>query len=653
MNKRTSLFRFLAMLALQSSLSIAAMAGSDITAEQAAQNTPEGWTPVELPEIAAITDDNTYDITAYGASTTRADNSDAIQSAIDKATGAGGMVLIPAGTWLTGPITMKSNVVLHLAAGATLKALPYGTYPSENGAQDHTGKYLNLINSGSSIVRNVIIEGEGETSVIDGQGAPWWADVETYGSFTRPSLIRLEKGTCWLFRNFKCLNSPGTNITVGRSGNGSHATLHDITIENPASTLGKGKASHNTDGIPVWGPYVNIYDCYISTGDDNVVVDSNGRYVHAWNITCGSGHGMSIGSFTANVHDIIYEDIRFYGTETGFRIKTQRGRSGNSMTGSNGAVRNIVFRNSYMNGVGKPIYIDCFYSGKPSTPAAAVAEAVTADTPEYRDILIQNVKGENIYGNPLYIYGLPESYVHDLTFDNVRMSSSSTIFMAFCRDVSFTGDCQFTSTKYGSKIIDTQYEATYTGNYNTAYMLSTSTYGSSTAEGNAWQFSDGGKSFAVTNSNGKTYSASGNTQFVKYSAGVDFTVSVPDGLTVREIAFTGFDNYDTEDSYIASVNGKPFAATDYVFPKDKNWYTHYVKLDEPATGSVTFTIGGKQTCLAIALITGDDPTGIATVPERRASARNGKASAASPVKYIDVSGRLLIGDFNALGQRVK
>ena len=36
----------------------------------------------------------------------------------------GGRVVIPAGTWLTGPITLKSNVNLHLEEGATLLFTP-------------------------------------------------------------------------------------------------------------------------------------------------------------------------------------------------------------------------------------------------------------------------------------------------------------------------------------------------------------------------------------------------------------------------------------------------------------------------------------------------------------------------------------------------
>ena len=120
------------LFALCMMLPAIALADSDVTAEKASQNTPEGWTAVELPSIPTITDANTYNITSYGASTSAEDNASAIQAAIDAVPSAGGMVVIPAGTWMCGPITVKSKLVLHLAAGATLKLLPYGTYPSDN-----------------------------------------------------------------------------------------------------------------------------------------------------------------------------------------------------------------------------------------------------------------------------------------------------------------------------------------------------------------------------------------------------------------------------------------------------------------------------------------------------------------------------------------
>ena len=48
-----------------------------ITVEQNAQNTPEGWTAVALPQLPAITSENTFNIKDYGASTSAADNTKA------------------------------------------------------------------------------------------------------------------------------------------------------------------------------------------------------------------------------------------------------------------------------------------------------------------------------------------------------------------------------------------------------------------------------------------------------------------------------------------------------------------------------------------------------------------------------------------------
>ena len=65
-----------------------------ITAEQIAQNTPEGWTAVALPKLPAITSANTFNIKDYGASTSAADNTRAIQKALDAVPTTGGMVVI-------------------------------------------------------------------------------------------------------------------------------------------------------------------------------------------------------------------------------------------------------------------------------------------------------------------------------------------------------------------------------------------------------------------------------------------------------------------------------------------------------------------------------------------------------------------------------
>lgn len=337
---------------------LSAKADNDVSVERNSQNTPGGWQAVDLPELPAITSANTFSIADYGASTSSSDNTSAIQAALNAVPSTGGMVVIPAGTWLCGPITVKSKTIVHISKDATLRLLPFGgsteankagCYPSNGKNSSGLLNYDVFMSNGSTSINDVIVEGEGTTSVIDGQGRQWWDNYKNLG--TRPSLIRFKKGTRFLFRNFKLLNSPGTNLTLGGSGNASHFTVHDVTISAPSSEA--SSPSHNTDGIPIWGPYANIYNCDISTGDDNIVVDSDGHHIHAWNIKCGYGHGMSIGSYTSRVHDVIYEDITFYNTGSGFRIKSASGRSGNNSVGSNGAVSNIICRNATMTEIGR------------------------------------------------------------------------------------------------------------------------------------------------------------------------------------------------------------------------------------------------------------------------------------------------------------
>ena len=291
-----------------------------ITAEQNALNTPEGWTAVELPQLPAITSANTFNITNYGASTSAADNTKAIQKALDDVPATGGMVVIPAGTWMFGSIdqmtsttevlSIKSKTVLHLCKGATLKLVEYGKAPNNKTV------FIGGKNKGKNVT-DVVIEGEGETSIIDGQGARWWLAKEQSETFNPGAMIRFEQGKRFLLRNFKIQNTPGVNITISNSGKASHATIHDVTISEPASEAGKGKASHNTDGISIWGPYVNIYNCNISNGDDNVVCDNDAQYIHVWNCYFGTGHGASIGSFTENVKHVWFDNISMNGTTAG------------------------------------------------------------------------------------------------------------------------------------------------------------------------------------------------------------------------------------------------------------------------------------------------------------------------------------------------
>src|SRR5207249_1934785 len=92
----------------------------------------------------------------------------AINRAIEAAAAAGGgAVEIPAGSWISGSIHLRSNVTLHLAPGATLEATTdTAAYdPAEPNQWDKFQDY------GHSHFHNSLIWGEGiENAAITGPG---------------------------------------------------------------------------------------------------------------------------------------------------------------------------------------------------------------------------------------------------------------------------------------------------------------------------------------------------------------------------------------------------------------------------------------------------------------------------------------------------
>ena len=578
-----------------------------ITAEKNAQNTPEGWTAVELPQLPAITSTNTFNIKDYGASTSAADNTKAIQKALDAVPTTGGMVVIPAGTWMFGStdqmtsktevLSIKSKTVLHLCAGATLKLVEYGKAPNNKTL------FIGCKNKNQS---DIVIEGEGETSIIDGQGARWWLAKEQSETFNPGAMIRFEQGKHFLLRNFKIQNTPGVNITISNSGKASHATIHDVTISEPASEAGKGKASHNTDGVSIWGPYVNIYNCNISNGDDNVVCDNDAQYIHVWNCNFGTGHGASIGSYTKNIKHVWFDNITMNGTTAGIRMKTGINNDG---TLRGGGEEDWKFTNFTMNKVKNPLSIDCFYDKNyNSDPAVDKANARTLDstTPTYNGIYLQNVKTTDVCdGNAIFFVGRPESHIKNVTLDNVQISAKKGIDIRFVDNLVFKNGSKITvsSGAMWLKKFDSTYEdqcnATSTGTIETdpngVYTLNNKTL----TDKVAGTFNNG---FSISNEKGKKYDVGSGTNYIKFSAN-QYTINIPDGIKIVKMDIEGKDNYDTDDAYIGEINGVDYDATTYVFPKDKSIKKYSINFATPVEHTLTFTPKVKQCILAFTLYT--------------------------------------------------
>lgn len=589
-----------------------------ITAEQNAQNTPEGWTAVELPQLPAITSANTFNIKDYGASTTAEDNTKAIQRALDAVPSTGGMVVIPAGTWMFGSIdqmpsktevlSIKSKTVLHLCAGATLKLVEYGKAPNNKTI------FIGCKNKNQS---DIVIEGEGETSIIDGQGTRWWKARDNKETFNPGAMIRFEKGSRFLIRNLKVQNTPGVNITLSNSNGASNGTVHDVTIYNPSSETKTEQPSHNTDGISIWGHHMNIYNCNISTGDDNVVCDDNAQYIHVWNCDFGTGHGASIGSFTKNIKHVWFDNITMNGTTAGIRMKTGINSDG---TLRGGGEEDWKFTNFTMTKVKNPFSIDCYYDKNyNSDPAVdkANARALDSTTPTYNGILLQNVKTTDVCeGNAIFLIGRPESHIKNVTLDNVQISAKKGIDIRFVDNLVFKNNSKITCQsgklwirQYDS-IVDDQCNATGAGtNPNptpnpgetteVSYILDASTSTSSSTDSSPWTFNNG---CSIESSKGYA-TAKSNT--IKYSKGVQFTINLPENITITSATFAGYANEDNKTCYLVELNGTTFTSDKYVFPSrltQTDTSTKFdITLDTPATGVLTFTPQDAQAAWVITL----------------------------------------------------
>ena len=628
-----------ALLALPTFAKAQTFAG--ITEEQSAQNTPEGWTAVALPQLPAITAANTFNITSYGASTSSADNTKAIQAALDAVPATGGMVVIPAGTWLCGALQIKSKTIFHLAKNCTLLQQPYGTFPNNK---------TNFIREKKNAT-DIVIEGEDkETSIIDGQGEAWWRALDNGTSLNRGALIRFNSGSRFLVRNLTCKNAPAQNITLGNKSAASNssyalnATVHDVFIYAPASELSKTGSvypSHNTDGIPIWDPYVNIYNCEINNGDDNVVCDSYSQYIHVWNCKFGTGHGASVGSFTKNIKHVWFDNITMNGTTAGVRLKTGIESNG-SLRG--GGEEDFRFTNFTMTKVKNPFSMDCYYDKKYNADPAvdkANARALDSTTPTYNGILLQNIKTTDVCtGNAIFLVGRPESHIKNVTLDNVQINAKKGIDIRFVDNLVFKNGSKITVSNNGTMWVK-NYDSTYDDQCDATKTSSTPTptpgddtadsyilYSKTLTDGSTptATFSNG---FSISNEKGKTYAVGSGTNYIKYSAN-QYSITIPKGIKISKIEFEGKDNYDTDDAYIGEINGETYDANKFVFPKDKSVKSYSINFSTPVENTLTFTPKVKQVILKITLYT-SGTTGITAIT----------ADSTKSANLYDLSGRLI------------
>ncbi len=275
-----------------------------------------------------------YDVRAFGAAGDgRTKDTAAIQRAVDAAHGAGGgTVEVPAGTYLTGSIFLKSNVDFHVGAGAELLGSPdredynpWDVCPQNwrSDRESHEGGHLLLCIE----QRNVTVRGPGR---INGNsrrflvgpkgerysqgGVPWRPAQMLY--FVESENIRIQDlelaDSCY----WSCF------IHGCRQVQARGLYIHNVRT---------GFHTHNGDGIDIdCSQHVTVSDCRIDTADDAITLRGAGSrlkrkqdcaFVTVSNCILSSPcNAIRVGVGEGNIHDATFSNIIVHDTRTAINL---------------------------------------------------------------------------------------------------------------------------------------------------------------------------------------------------------------------------------------------------------------------------------------------------------------------------------------------
>ncbi|XVF33648.1 hypothetical protein REPUB_Repub17cG0185900 [Reevesia pubescens] len=194
-----------------------------------------------------------------------------------------------------------------------------------------------------SNVAGLTVDGTGQ---IDGNGAAWWNKT---AKECAPAVLSFHKCDNLNVHGITSLNSPGNHVSVN---NCNEVDISHIQLIAPQD-------SPNTDGIDISASTaLRISDSFFGTGDDCIAINGGTSHLNITRLTCGPGHGISVGSLgkggkNETVEWVQVQNSIFNGTQNGARIK--------SWAGGIGFARNIFFDGAQLTNVQNPIIIDQHY----------------------------------------------------------------------------------------------------------------------------------------------------------------------------------------------------------------------------------------------------------------------------------------------------
>ena len=381
-------------------------------------------------------------------------NTDAFAKAIKALDNkGGGHLVVPAGVWLTGLISLKDNIDLHLEKNAVLLATPDRSlhFKEKDGVREK--KPSPLISASKR--KNISITGEG---TIDGNGSVWRpvkrskvSDVE-WKEFLAMGGTEKEGGKLWFPFNLKhqpnIADTPEAQESLRthliRLTDCNQVLVSGVTIQNsPKFHLIPTRCTNVVvDGVTIRCPWnaqngdaldisccrnVLIVNNTIDAGDDGICMKGGAGKKAAPDGPCENiliqdntvyhAHGgFVIGSeFSNGMKNIVVRQNRFSGTDTGLRFKSGVGRGGKT--------EGIYISDIVMTDIkDEAIIFECSYADKKysvkETDGRAVVPQNAECVPQWSDIHISNVVCRGAK-TAVSAHGLPGyDCLKDITIDN-------------------------------------------------------------------------------------------------------------------------------------------------------------------------------------------------------------------------------------------
>ncbi len=342
-----------------------------------------------------------------------------IQKLLDEAKGK--KIIFTEGKYLVSSLFVKSDTTLVLEKNAMLVATTdENEYPvmETRVAGIDMPWFVGILNVIDAT--NVTIEGEG---AINGSGPYWWNKYwgKDMNGGMRQKYDKLGLRfacdyDCRRTRNLLVSNSSNINLRDFSSIDSGFWNVHilyshNVIVDN-IHIDSDDYMSPSTDGINIDSSYdVEVKNCRLAVNDDSICVksgrDADGikKNIPSHDISIHdceilAGFGITLGSeLSGGVYNVDINNIKYEGTDCGFRIKSTKTRKG--------YIKNITVRNLEMVDVK---YLFHFYlNWNPSYSNCKIPKTYRGPVPGYWNTLCEKVDSK-----------IPDTIIENVEISNVK-----------------------------------------------------------------------------------------------------------------------------------------------------------------------------------------------------------------------------------------